>query len=437
MAVCAGDVAVSFGGVIGGPGHRRRRATHNVLLEAADVGRPHHPGDLEAAGVRTDASALNEKGLSDTLPPIALDRAAALIAELGGGHVLQDTVDVRARELPPIPPIAVSGAAISRAARLPGRHHRGGHGAGPARLRRRAARRRPHRHRASFPPRRPHRRGRGRGGGALARLRPRAQHPAGPAHRGRRLAAETPAEDRVKDVLIGAGYDEAITWSFTVALAGGRPPGRRRRAARRSRCATRSARSGVCCAPACSPGSSRRSPATSGAASRTSASLSSAAPSGKGERRGTAPGSTPDGPDGAFAPLPAEPLLLTAAATAAGAAQAAARLRDLQATVARARHELGAGAVETVPARGSRAARRADRGGSSAMAATSAWSASSTRPPWRVSMCAVVSRWPRSARPLVLPERGAAPLPGSASPPGGGAGPIGDGPEPARWPATP
>ena len=65
-------------------------------------------------GVRTDACTLNEKGLSDTLVPLALDRAAALMAELGGGHVLQDTVDIRARPLPPIAPIAVSGATISR-----------------------------------------------------------------------------------------------------------------------------------------------------------------------------------------------------------------------------------------------------------------------------------------------------------------------------------
>ena len=395
MVVCAGDVAVSFAGVIGGASTAVDEATRNVMLEGATWDGPAIRATSVRLGVRTDASALNEKGLSDTLPPLALDRAAALIAGLGGGHVLQDTVDVRARELPPIPPIAVSGATISRqlgyqvdtteAATVLARL---GFGV--------------EQHGDDLTVSVPHFRrdvlivedvveevGRSLGYDRVPSTLP-----------GRRIAAagtaaEVPAEDRVKDVLIGAGYDEAITWSFTsAALAAslegvgeGRTPIPLRNPLSDEWSVLRIS---------LLPGWSRRWRATSGTGSTASSSLSSAAPSGKGSDAAQRAGSTPDSLDSAFAPLPAEPLLLTAAATASGAAQAEARLRDLQATVARVAHELGGGAVPDRARERLRACAPGDRGGSSAMAATSAWSASSTRPSWRVSMCVVVSRWPRS-----------------------------------------
>ena len=349
MAVCAGDIAVSIGGVIGGQGTAVDDATHNVLLEAATWDGPTIRGTSKRLGVRTDASTLNEKGLSDTLAPVALDRAAALIADLGAGHVLQDSVDVRARPLEAIQPIDVSGATLS--AQL-GYHvdateaatvlARLGFGV--------------EQHGDELTVSVPHFRrdvlivedvveevGRSIGYDRVPSTLP-----------GRRtavttLAAETPLEDRVKDVLVGAGFDEAITWSFVsrslaAALQGlgaGRTPIPLRNPLSEEWSVMRtSLLPGVVQAVA---GNLRR-----GVDDVCLFELGRAF--WEGERRGQVAGSTSDGADAHLIPLPAEPLLLAVAATALTAEEAAKGIRHVQAVVARLADDLGAGTVETEPA---------------------------------------------------------------------------------------
>ncbi len=349
MAVCAGDVAVSLGGVIGGQGTAVDDTTHNVLLEAATWDGPTIRGTSKRLGVRTDASTLNEKGLSDTLPPIALDRAAALIAELGGGHVLKDSVDVRARPLEPIPPIEVSGAVLS--AQL-GYHVDATEAATV--LARLGFGVEQHGDELTVAP--PHFRrdvtivedvveevGRSLGYDRIPSTLP-----------GRRtavtaLAGEAPVEDRVKDVLVGAGFDEAITWSFVSrslagalqGLGGGRTPIPLRN-------------------PLTEEWSVMRTSLLPGVVQAVAGNLNRGVQDVRlfelgrafweGERRGQVPGSTADGADAHLTPLPAEPLLLGAAATATTAQEAADGIRHLQAVVARLASDLGAGAVETQPA---------------------------------------------------------------------------------------
>jgi phenylalanyl-tRNA synthetase beta chain len=349
MAVCAGDVAVSLGGVIGGQGTAVDESTHNILLEAATWDGPTIRGTSKRLGVRTDASTLNEKGLSDTLPPLALDRAAALIADLGGGHVLQDSVDVRARPLEVIPPIEVSGATLS--AQLG--YHVDATEAATALARLGFG---VEQHGDELTVTVPHFRrdvwivedvveevGRSLGYDRVPSTLP-----------GRRtsvttLAAETPVEDRVKDLLIGAGFDEAITWSFVsrspaAALQGlgaGRTPIPLRNPLSEEWSVLRtSVLPGVVQAVA---GNLRR-----GVEDIRLFELGRAF--WEGERRGKVAGSTPDGADARLKPLPAEPLLLGAASTAAGASQAADEIRHLQAVVIRLASDLGAGAVEAEPA---------------------------------------------------------------------------------------
>lgn len=348
MVVCAGEVAVSVGGVIGGASTSVDDGTRNVLLEAATWDGPTVRATSKRLGVRTDASTLNEKGLSDTLPPLALDRAASLIADLAGGHVLKDSVDVRARELPLIPLIEVSGTEVSRqlgyavdateAATVLARLGFGVEQYGD-----------------DLVIGVPHFRrdvaivedvveevGRSLGYDRLPSTLP-----------GRRtavasVAAEAPADDHVKDVLIGAGFDEVITWSFTsLPLAGsllgmgaGRTP-----------------------IPLLNPLSEEwsvlRTSLLPGLVQAVAGNLRRGAEDVRlfelgrafweGERTGAVPGSTRDGADEGLPLLPAEPLLLVAAASAATAAAAADRLRHLQAVVVRLAEDLGAGLVETVP----------------------------------------------------------------------------------------
>jgi phenylalanyl-tRNA synthetase beta chain len=349
LAVCAGATAVSLGGVIGGQGTSVDETTRNVLLEAATWDGPTIRGTSKRLGVRTDASALNEKGLSDTLAPIALDRAAALIADLGGGHVLQDSVDVRARVLEPIPPIAVSGARLSA---LLGYHVDATEAATAlARLGFGVEQ-----HGDDLTATVPHFRrdvvivedvveevGRSLGYDRVPSTLP-----------GRRtavttVAAETPVEDRVKEVLVGAGFDEAITWSFLSrpmvgalpGLGGGRTPIPLRNPLSEDWSVLRtSLLPGVVQAVA---GNVRR-----GVDDVRLFELGRSF--WEGERRGPVPGSTSDGVDDGLTPLPAEPLLLAAASAASNPAAAAAEIRHLQAVVTRLASDLGAGTVDTEPA---------------------------------------------------------------------------------------
>jgi phenylalanyl-tRNA synthetase beta subunit len=122
MVVCAGDVAVSLAGVMGGADTAVDDGTRNVLLEGATWHGPMIRATSRRLALRSDASTLFEKGLSDTLPPTAVSRAARLIGQSGGGHVLAGDVDAWPRPLDPIIPVVVtsdhissSGTAVCRA----------------------------------------------------------------------------------------------------------------------------------------------------------------------------------------------------------------------------------------------------------------------------------------------------------------------------------
>ena len=108
LVVCAGATPASIAGIIGGSTTAVTDATRTVLLEAANWDGPTIRATSKRLGLRTDASTVFEKGVSDRLPPIALDRAAALIAELSGGHVLSGTIDQWPQPLPELGPISLT-----------------------------------------------------------------------------------------------------------------------------------------------------------------------------------------------------------------------------------------------------------------------------------------------------------------------------------------
>jgi phenylalanyl-tRNA synthetase beta chain len=87
---------MGLAGVMGGEDSEVSSVTRRVLLEAAHfeaggvlLTGKHH-------GIRSEASARFERGVDPDLPPLASARAAAMIVELGGGEVAGELVDVEA-----------------------------------------------------------------------------------------------------------------------------------------------------------------------------------------------------------------------------------------------------------------------------------------------------------------------------------------------------
>ncbi|MHB8718135.1 MAG: phenylalanine--tRNA ligase subunit beta [Candidatus Dormibacteria bacterium] len=348
LVVCANEHPASFAGVMGGEPTAVHAGTRHVLLEGASWEGTAIRATSRRLQLRTDASTLYEKGLSDTLPPLALARAAALIAELGGGHVLRDSVDVRARPLPPIPAIEVTGRQVSallgmevdatEAATCLARLQFGVEQDGD-------------RLRVTVP----HFRrdvtmladvveevGRSLGYDRIpSRLPSRAVAASG--------APEVPLDERVRDLLIGAGFDEAITWSFvSVALAArlaGIGAGREMLAIQN---------------PLSDEWTHLRTSLLPGVVNALAANVRHGNDGVRlfevgrafwpGERRGAMAGATPDGADADLPPLPAEPLILAAAMSAESADEAAAAVRHLQAVIARLTVDLGGVALSTRPA---------------------------------------------------------------------------------------
>ena len=94
LVVADAEHAVGMAGIIGGADAEIGPATTTVLLEAAywnprSIGRT-----ARHLGIRTEASARFERGTDPAGPPLAQDRAAALLQQWGAARVLRRMVDV-------------------------------------------------------------------------------------------------------------------------------------------------------------------------------------------------------------------------------------------------------------------------------------------------------------------------------------------------------
>ena len=341
MVVCAADRAVSIAGLMGGRDTAVDTKTRTVLLEAASWDGPTIRATSRRLALRSDASTRYEKGLSDTLPPIALERAAALIAELGSGRVLNGVVDEHPGPLPPIPPIHVPAGFLERVlgmpvdaseaatalARLSFAVEQDG-GALLAQV--------PHfRRDVAIPVDIAEEVGRSLGYARVPATIPGRRSPI------RALAPAIPLEERVRDVVIGAGLDEVITFAFQSPQLAARITGM---GEERTPIRVRN--------PLSEDGSAMRISLLPGVLQALAGNLNRGVSEvslfeigrvfWEGERQVPPLGTTPDGKDAAFTPLPAEPLLLSLVSQTgeSGGDVAAARLRHLQSVLAWLGHEL-------------------------------------------------------------------------------------------------
>ena len=107
LLICGGETPAAVAGVMGGADSEVTGATTTVLLESAYF----HPVSVRRTARRlklgTDASYRFERGVDPHGTITALDRAAALIAEISGGTVSPEGVDVVAGALPENPAITL------------------------------------------------------------------------------------------------------------------------------------------------------------------------------------------------------------------------------------------------------------------------------------------------------------------------------------------
>jgi phenylalanyl-tRNA synthetase beta chain len=88
---------VALAGVMGGEDSQISSTTRSVLLESAWFDPVSIRRTAKAQGMHTEASHRFERGADIEMAPLALDRAAELIAEVAGGEILRGLVDVYPR----------------------------------------------------------------------------------------------------------------------------------------------------------------------------------------------------------------------------------------------------------------------------------------------------------------------------------------------------
>lgn len=95
MIVIADDErAIGVAGVMGGANSEVTEATTTVLFEAANFHSAMIRRTAKKLGMRTEASALFEKGLDSENAMLAMERACQLMEELGAGEPLSGCIDV-------------------------------------------------------------------------------------------------------------------------------------------------------------------------------------------------------------------------------------------------------------------------------------------------------------------------------------------------------
>ena len=126
LFICDAEGPVALAGIMGGQVSEVSPDTHRVLIESAYFNPPHIRRASKRLGLSTESSYRFERGVDPDGVILALDRAAQLMAALGGGQVLQGRIDVYPTPVPR-PRLALR---VSRANRVIGTELHPGSGGG-------------------------------------------------------------------------------------------------------------------------------------------------------------------------------------------------------------------------------------------------------------------------------------------------------------------
>lgn len=99
LVICDGVGPVALAGVMGGENSEVSPATTDILLESAYFNPTSIRRTSKRLGLHTESSHRFERGTDVDMVPLALDRAAALIAELAGGRLARGVVDCYPQQL--------------------------------------------------------------------------------------------------------------------------------------------------------------------------------------------------------------------------------------------------------------------------------------------------------------------------------------------------
>jgi phenylalanyl-tRNA synthetase beta chain len=102
LMICDGQRPVAMAGVMGGLNSEVQDDTSTVLLEAAYFKPTMIRRTSKRHGLHTESSHRFERGADIDMIPVALDRAAGLIAELADGQVASGVIDCYPRQLDPV-----------------------------------------------------------------------------------------------------------------------------------------------------------------------------------------------------------------------------------------------------------------------------------------------------------------------------------------------
>ena len=102
LMICDGQRPVALAGVMGGLDSEVKDDTTTVLLEAAYFKPTMIRRTSKRHGLHTESSHRFERGADIDMIPVALDRAASLIAELGDGEILAGVIDNYPQKLDPL-----------------------------------------------------------------------------------------------------------------------------------------------------------------------------------------------------------------------------------------------------------------------------------------------------------------------------------------------
>jgi len=102
LMICDAQQPIAMAGVMGGLDSEVKDDTETILLEAAYFKPTMIRRTSKRHGLHTESSHRFERGADIDMIPVALDRAAALIAEVSGGEILSGMIDVYPRHLEPV-----------------------------------------------------------------------------------------------------------------------------------------------------------------------------------------------------------------------------------------------------------------------------------------------------------------------------------------------